>query len=798
MATRTSQLIVELLDRVSGPARRASDALRGMGRAAGAPSKITDSLSRAMDRNNAALDKARGGVLDAVGAYYTLSAAIGAPVRAAMEFESAMADVKKVVDFGSPEEIKAFEKGLMDMTKRVPLAVNGLAEIAAAAGQAGIAKEDILEFTEAAAKIGVAFDISAGEAGDAMAKLMTGLGLTLPEVVSLSDAMNHLSNAQASSAAEVLDVVRRVGAQGKQYGFTAEQVAAFGSAMISAGAQSDVASTSFMNMGRALTRGASATKRQKAAYKALGMDAEKVSADMQKDATKTTILVMEAIAALPKEMQAAISSDLFGDEARALGPLLTNLDLLRESLGLVGDESKYSGSAMKEFAARAATFQNRMQLFSNTMTRLKVTLGNALLPILTDMMDRLEPVIDMVGEWITANPDLVAGIVAATAALIAFKGAMAALTFVGLLGKGGALHMLSFGMKTVGVVGLQMFGAARAAVALQVALGAMAGGQTIGVLAKLGIGLRAAVMAIPGMGMLASAIGLVGSALKGLALLLLGNPIGLAITAIAASAYLIYRNWDTVGPWFSRLWEGVKTYFSGFADFVAGVFTLDLGRAVSGLGSMWDGLKSIWGTLWDGLSFNIRYAWENVIKPVTDKLGLTEHISGAWKAFQSVISSVLDAISGAFEAMWWVVSPIIDALKWVSANAASLGESVRGIGSKVTGWFSGEADGASSGQTGTGVDGQKARGGPISRGGTYQVGEHGPELITPTRSGYVHTASQTAGAGSGSTVNLGGIVIHAAPGMDARDVADLVMRRIEESVGSSLRGVQADTGMEAY
>ena len=43
-----------------------------------------------------------------------------------------------------------------------------------------------------------------------------------------------------------------------------------------------------------------------------------------------------------------------------------------------------------------------------------------------------------------------------------------------------------------------------------------------------------------------------------------------------------------------------------------------------------------------------------------------------------------------------------------------------------------------------GLDGARRDGGPVRGGGTYLVGEDGPELITPSRSGYVHTARETA------------------------------------------------------
>ncbi|MBB6153715.1 TP901 family phage tail tape measure protein [Pseudomonas sp. JAI115] len=54
----------------------------------------------------------------------------------------------------------------------------------------------------------------------------------------------------------------------------------------------------------------------------------------------------------------------------------------------------------------------------------------------------------------------------------------------------------------------------------------------------------------------------------GKALLLIGralmlNPIGLAITAIAAAAYLLYANWDAVKTYFGSAWEEIKAGFSG-------------------------------------------------------------------------------------------------------------------------------------------------------------------------------------------------------------------------------------------
>lgn len=57
--------------------------------------------------------------------------------------------------------------------------------------------------------------------------------------------------------------------------------------------------------------------------------------------------------------------------------------------------------------------------------------------------------------------------------------------------------------------------------------------------------------------------------------------------------------------------------------------------------------------------------------------------------------------------------------------------------------------------------GTRAEGGWVSAGQSYLVGERGPELITPSRSGYVHTAEETAGMlgrGAQVVINIEGDV----------------------------------------
>ena len=770
MATLTSSLVVRLIDQVSGPARAVATSILGIEKA----SKGGDfgaRLAGAVERNNAALDNARGKLFDAVAGFYALKGAIGAPVKAAMDFESAMADVRKVVDFPTPQAFKDFQAQLVEMSKTVPLSVNGLAQIAAAAGQAGIAGEDIIRFTEAAAKVGVAFDISADQAGDAMAKMMTGLGMSIDETVLLSDAMNHLSNAQASKASEILDVVRRVGAQSKQFGYTATEVSAFASAMISAGAESEVAATSFRNMGIALTRGASATKRQRGAFETLGLDAEKVAKKMQEDAVGTTVKVLEQISKLPKEMQAAISSDLFGNEARALGPLLTNLQLVRDSLALVDEQSKFAGSSFKEFAIRSETFASTLQTFDNSLTALKISIGTALIPVIENLMGTLGPLMERFTAFSDAHPQLIGGLLAAAGGMVAVKVAAAGLRFVGLLGKGGALSMLSLGFNTVGRAAIRARGAIAGTIALQTAL---SGGAAYSGMAKLTDAAGALVRVTPGLSLVGPALTAIGSALA-----TISWPVVAVVAAVAGAGAMIWKYWDRVSSVFSGVARAIGEQLSPAVEAVKPY--LEWMKPIGGaIAAGWDKATAAISSFvsWIGSFFSREVLSEK------DKAGF-EH--AGYEAATRMIGAVKRKIGELVE--WFRALPgkILAAIGTIDIGSLISFEGVSSRLSGITSYLGFGSSEPAAATDGPARSGKRAKGGPVWPGGSFLVGENEPEIFTPKTGGTITPVSKLGG---GSVTWSGNIIVQGAS--DPVETARAVKRAVEDTLNQMMRGMHAD------
>ena len=589
--------------------------------------KATERLKRveeARERNLAKREQYKDGILGTI----ALGATVAAPIKAAMNFESTMADIKKVVDApkGQDEDtfFKAIGKQILDMSKILPMTADEIGRIFAAGGQSGVATEDLAKFTESAVKMGVAFDISAEQAGQAMAEMRAAFGMTQDQVNTLADQMNYLDNNGAAAAKDIMEIVQRIGPLAKVAGVSASQVAALGSTLRGMGVQNEIAATGIKNLFLTLSAGKSATKAQREVFKQLGYTSTEVAKSMQLDARKTMTVILKQIGKLRPDQQAAAMSQLFGKEVvGSIAPLLTNLDKLNEAFDMVGDKSKYAGSMEKEFTARAATTANQMILFRNQITGLGITIGSVLLPAVNSVLKTVGPWIGKVTDLAEAHPVVTKAIVATAGALITMKIATFAAGFAFTFLRGGALR----------VVGA--LAGARAQMALTTVASRVMGG--------------AAVTARGGLvGLATRAIPMVITAVRTLGLALVTNPIGLILTGIALAGVQIYRHWD-----------GVKAFLTGT---LAGVS--------EGLEPLTRRFKELWNNLGPvkdafsvvGDAIGTARDWLNkLLDPVKYT---SDELKGAGEAGKTFGHALAEGIKFVYTPLMY----LIDKLNWVLTN----------------------------------------------------------------------------------------------------------------------------------
>jgi len=376
-------------------------------------------------------------------------------VRAAIEFESQMADVKKVVDFKTPEQFKQMAEDIALMSERLPMAAGDIAKIVAAGGQSGIARDELMGFAEAAVKMGIAFDQTAEESGDMMAKWRTAFKITQVEVVGLADKINYLGNTGPANTRQISDIVTRIGPLGAIAGLASGQIAALGATMAGVGVGQEVAATGIKNFMLALTKGKAASKGQQQAFKALRLDSRAVAKGMQTDAQGTILDLLKRVKAVKPESQAGLLTTLFGSESvGAIAPLLTNLDLLQNNLLKVTDQKQYGGSMDQEYAARAATTANNLQLLRNAAASVARAIGDAMLPGVNAVTSALRPMISTIARLIADNPNLVRGLAVAGLAFTVIRAAVfAATAAVRIMG-------IAFAATPVGLIAIAIAAAA--------------------------------------------------------------------------------------------------------------------------------------------------------------------------------------------------------------------------------------------------------------------------------------------------------------------------------------------------
>lgn len=632
-----------------------------------AAAKDVNTLSASVQKVSGKAAKAMATATSAAITAITVDAA-----KKAIEFESTMADVAKVVD-GLRDQNGAFTKSyyemsdaLLNMSKSIPMTADALGQIMASAGKAGIASEDLTKFTETAAKMGVAFDTTAEQAGEWMATWRTALNLSQTQVTALGDQLNYLGNTTSENALKLSEVVTRVGALGQTAGLSAGEVAALAASM--PGVTAEISATGIKSMMIAMTAGASATSKQAAVLQQLGFTASDMANRMQTDAKGAIIDLLGAIKKLPAAEQTAALSQYFGKESvSSIAPLLKNLGYLQQQFAKVGDAAAYSGSMEAEYAVRADTTANKLQLMQNKLAVLQVQIGNKILPYVNAALD------DLSANALPKAEKTLGFIIPKVAKLLGF-----------MLEHSSAL--LNIGLGITAVVGISKtfkavstaYKGATAAVKLLRAAQLKTKISTVALTAQT----KAHTFAMKASAAASKAAAVASKAFRA-GLAFVTSPIGiaiLAITALIAAGVWLYKNWDTVkakaaqlGAKISGIWTKINTAVTTAIAAISSRFPA-LGAVLSGL---WKSVQDVWG--------NIKAIFSNIIGFIDNVF--SGNWSAAWGNVVSIFGNEFGALANIAKApINAVISVINMVLSKINEMKISIPDWVPGVGGKTLGF----------------------------------------------------------------------------------------------------------------
>ena len=379
-------------------------------------------------------------------------------VQASMDFESAITGVAKTTDL-TDEELADMSDAIKAMSTEIPASTTEIAAVAEAAGQLGIQKDALLDFTRVMTMLGTATNMTAEDAATALARFANITVMSADNYDRLGAVIVDLGNNFATTESEITQMGTRLASGGKLAGLTEPQIMALAAAMSSVGIEAEAGGTAMTQTLNAIEKAVATGEDSLQSFADVaGMSADSFAEMWNTDALGALTAFIRGLGNLDEQGESAV---LVLEDLGLTGIRQSNM---LKSLALAADQMdsavQTANTAWDENIAltneankRYATTQSKLDMMQNAYNNLKVAVGDAFTPALRDAYDAGTDVLNVLGEFVQENPALVKGVVTFTGVV---GGATVALTAYAAISK--VIKALDMATMFGGAVGPIMLG----------------------------------------------------------------------------------------------------------------------------------------------------------------------------------------------------------------------------------------------------------------------------------------------------------------------------------------------------
>lgn len=528
--------------------------------------------------------------------------------KASVDFESAFAGVRKTVD-ATEEEFAELESGIRNMSKEMPAAATEIAAVAEAAGQLGIAKENILDFTEVMIGLGEATNMTADEAATQFARLANITQMPQENFDKLGSSVVALGNSMATTEGEIVAMSLRLAAQGAQIGMTEAQIMALAGTMSSLGIEAEAGGTAMTTILKKIQNAVGEGEKSLEGFaNAAKMTTTDFAAAFKSDPVTALDAFVKGLSQSSSEGENL--NTILGNlgisgirEADTLLRMAGNADLLSAAVETSTQAWEENTALTNEVAQRYGTTASQLAIFKNQVTDLAIQIGDILIPIIMDVVAAVQPWIEKFAAMDESTQKVIIAVAGVTAAI----GPL--LIFIGNL-------VSAYGTITVATAKL---------------LPAFAAG-----------------------GAASKALGAAFTALTG--------PVGIAVAAIAAIGtvvYLVIKHWESIKTFFVNLFNWFNDLVGGWgAEVLVGIMPL-LGVPLVII-KHWDKIKEGFSAIWNWTKDFFSKWGVEILAIVVPFIGIPLLIVKHWDAIKQGLAN---ATKGASQT---VIDGINIAIAWVT------------------------------------------------------------------------------------------------------------------------------------
>lgn len=351
--------------------------------------------------------------------------------QASMDFESSITGVAKTTDL-TDEELAAMSDSIKALSTEIPATTDEIAAVAEAAGQLGIQKDVLLDFTEIMTMLGTATNMTADEAATALARFANITGMSTDNYGRLGSVIVDLGNNFATTESEIVAMSTRLASAGKLAGLTEPEIMALAAAMSSVGIEAEAGGTAMTQTLNAIEKAVAKGGDDLSEFARIaGMSSEEFSAAWKNDAMSALTSFIGGLGKLDEQGESTV---LVLEDLGLTGIRQSNM---LKSLGLAADQMtsavdtantawQQNTALANEANKRYATAQSRLTMMQNAYNNLKVAIGDAYTPALSEAYGVGTKVLNGIADFIKKNPALVNAITAFVGVIGAVVAALAA------------------------------------------------------------------------------------------------------------------------------------------------------------------------------------------------------------------------------------------------------------------------------------------------------------------------------------------------------------------------------------
>lgn len=548
--------ILKMHDEASATLKKIGQSLKGMGDEASDTTDDNEKLGNSFER----LKKVATDATVAFAGFATSAMMVRGASSAWGDYEMGLVGVVKTTNLAG-RELAEFRSGIDDLATRMNgVPVNTLFELAEAAGQMGVAKENLIEYTEVMGQLQIATDVVGSEGASSIGRLLKITKEGDQQIRRFGDTLVYLGNSTAATESEILKMATSIAQRTAGMNMTSDALLGLAAAAKQFGLQDELTASASGRTLRNIYEGAAqGTQGFQNFLRVANMTREEFEQLKNEHPEQILLRFAESYKALQEG----------GGASGFLATLGLNTDEVKAVMGVLGDNieeaqkkladaqsTQADGAAQREAENFFNAYNSKVEAAKTAWDQVKTAIGEALSPVTFAVLDGVAATFNGIAAIVRGLPGPIktafALIGTALPALLGLARGFALIKAAAVAIKGSAIFgpMVAHATRLFGVV--------------RPLISAFLGFGTLG---KVFAVVRTAIMAVT-------------AALAGL----VSWP-ALIVAAVVAAAIAIIANWDKVRAFLNLSFSEMGTVLK---DAI-----INAGKAAFGwLTDAWDGFMN--------------------------------------------------------------------------------------------------------------------------------------------------------------------------------------------------------------